>query len=126
MANSQAGAKCNPGGGLAAPPPKLMTAPALPQRCWNHEEREAVCRCPQCGRSFCRECVTEHESRLLCAACLRNVARAAAARRGKLRSLTAAGMTLAGVMLAWAIFFGAAEGLITITERSERMAWQGR
>jgi hypothetical protein len=103
-----------------------MSPLALQQRCWNHEAREAVCRCPQCGRSFCRECVTEHESRLLCAACLRNAALAAAARRGRFRRWVAAGMTLAGVVLAWAIFFGAAEGLITITERAERMEWQDR
>ncbi|MGA2153405.1 MAG: rhomboid family protein [Bryobacteraceae bacterium] len=103
-----------------------MNQLALQQRCWNHEAREAVCRCPQCGRSFCRECVTEHESRLLCATCLRNIALAAAARRGKFRRLAALGLTLAGVMLAWAIFFGAGESLITITERSERMAWQDR
>jgi len=62
----------------------------------------------------------------LCANCLRNIARAAPARRGKLRRLAALGLTLAGVILAWAIFFGAGESLITITERSERMAWQGR
>ncbi len=99
---------------------------ALQQRCWNHEGREAVCRCPQCGRSFCRECVTEHESRLLCAACLRVAGQAAAARHGKLRRLLPAAMTLAGVVLAWAIFFGAAESLITVTERAERMAWQDR
>jgi len=35
-------------------------------------------------------------------------------------------MTVAGVLLAWAIFFGAAESLITIAERAERMSWQGR
>jgi hypothetical protein len=35
-------------------------------------------------------------------------------------------MTAAGLMLAWAIFFGAAESLITITERSERMSWENR
>jgi uncharacterized protein (DUF983 family) len=99
---------------------------ALQQRCWNHEAREAVCRCPQCGRSFCRECVTEHESRLLCAACLRNAALAASARRGRMRRMVAVGMMVSGVVLAWAIFFGAAEGLIIITERSERMAWQDR
>jgi hypothetical protein len=103
-----------------------MSGMALQHRCWNHEAREAVCRCPQCGRSFCRECVTEHESRLLCAACLRNVAQAAAARRVRLRRLAAAGLALGGVALAWAIFFGAAEGLVTVTERSERMAWQNR
>jgi hypothetical protein len=101
-----------------------MTVLPLQQRCWNHEAREAVCRCPQCGRSFCRECVTEHERRLLCAACLRNAAQTAAARRGRRRRLAALGMTVAGAVLAWAIFFGAAESLITVTERSERMAWQ--
>jgi hypothetical protein len=35
-------------------------------------------------------------------------------------------MTLAGAILAWAIFFGAAESLVTITERSERASWQDR
>ena len=40
------------------------------QRCVLHPEREAVARCPECGRFFCRECVTEHEGRLLCAACI--------------------------------------------------------
>ena len=98
--------------------------PPLQNRCWNHEAREAVCQCPQCGRSFCRECVTEHESRLMCAACLRHAAQAASVRRGRLRRMAAAGLTLAGVILAWAVYFGAAQGLITVSERSERMAWR--
>jgi hypothetical protein len=98
----------------------------LQQRCWNHDAREAVCRCPSCGRSFCRECVTEHESRLLCAACLRNTARVDRAHAALLRRFAPALMTAAGVILAWAIFFGAAESIVTITERSERMAWENR
>ena len=101
-------------------------AALLQQRCWNHEAREAVCRCPSCGRSFCRECVTEHEDRLLCAACLRNTTHAAAVRTGRFRRMAPALMTAAGVVLAWAIFFGAAESIITITERSERMSWENR
>ena len=101
-------------------------AALLQQHCWNHEAREAVCRCPSCGRSFCRECVTEHESRLLCAACLRNAGRGAAARSGKLRRMAPALMTFTGIILAWAIFFGAAESITTITERSERMSWENR
>ena len=103
-----------------------MSGFALAQRCWHHEAREAVCRCPQCSRSYCRECVSEHEGRLLCAACLRNAAKGAAGARSKSPGLTAAAIMLAGVILAWAIFFGAAESLITITERSERSAWQNR
>jgi hypothetical protein len=98
----------------------------LDQRCWNHELREAVCRCPGCGRSFCRECVTEHEDRLLCAACLRHAARVAAPKVGTLRGSAPALMTAAGVILAWALFFSAAESLATITERSERISWQNR
>ena len=103
-----------------------MNPPALEQRCWNHELREAVCRCPQCGRSFCRECVTEHQLRLLCAACLRQAAQTVDAPHGFFRRLAPTAMTLAGILLAWAIFFGAAQSLITITERSERASWDSR
>jgi len=98
----------------------------LEQRCWNHETREAVCRCLVCGRSYCRECVSEHEGRLLCAACLRSQAQAAAVPPGRLHRVRTVCLSLAGILLAWAIFFGAAESLATITERSERMSWQGK
>jgi hypothetical protein len=98
----------------------------LTQRCWNHEAREAVCRCPQCRRGFCRECVAEHDGRLLCAACLRAAVQAAGTRRGVSRRFVAAGLTIAGILLSWAMFFGAAEGLIAIAERSERLSWQNR
>lgn len=40
------------------------------QRCENHPGREASARCPECARFYCRECVTEHEDRVLCASCL--------------------------------------------------------
>jgi late competence protein required for DNA uptake (superfamily II DNA/RNA helicase) len=40
------------------------------QRCVNHPQREASARCPECGRFFCRECITEHDDRVLCASCL--------------------------------------------------------
>ncbi|MBF0530347.1 MAG: rhomboid family protein [Deltaproteobacteria bacterium] len=39
-------------------------------RCFHHPSREAAARCLECHRNFCRECVTEHEGRLLCATCL--------------------------------------------------------
>ena len=42
----------------------------LHQRCCNHMLREAVARCPECRRYFCRECVTEHDDKVLCAGCL--------------------------------------------------------
>jgi hypothetical protein len=40
------------------------------QRCMLHAGREAVAQCPGCHRPFCRECVTEHDDRILCAACI--------------------------------------------------------
>lgn len=40
------------------------------QRCFHHEDREAVSRCPNCARFFCRECVLPHEGRLLCSTCI--------------------------------------------------------
>ena len=39
-------------------------------RCFQHLGREAVARCPECTRFFCRECVTEHEGRMICQSCL--------------------------------------------------------
>lgn len=96
----------------------------LEQRCWNHEAREAVCRCPACRRSYCRECVSEHEGRLLCAACLRQAAHAASTARGRLRGLRTLALTAAGLAITWGVFFAAAESLVTIAERSERMEWQ--
>lgn len=43
------------------------------QRCYHHQRREAVVRCPDCQRYFCRECVTEHHDRMLCSQCLARV-----------------------------------------------------
>ena len=44
------------------------------QRCFHHHDREAVVRCPECRRFYCRECVTEHEARMLCSECLARLA----------------------------------------------------
>ncbi len=44
------------------------------RKCFNHQFREAVARCPECGRHFCRECITEHTGRVLCAGCIDGLA----------------------------------------------------
>ena len=100
--------------------------PGFQQRCWNHEGREAVCRCPQCGRSYCRECVSEHETRLLCAACLKSLAERPAPRRRSLRRAAPAALALAGVLTAWAVYFAGAEAVMTLVDRAERSQWQTR
>ena len=50
--------------------------PALShQRCFHHASREAAARCPECGQFYCRECITEHDDRVICAACLKKLAK---------------------------------------------------
>jgi hypothetical protein len=102
-----------------------MTGVGIHQRCWNHELREAVCRCPACSRYFCRECVTEHESRLLCAACLQAIARAAPARRKGSRAVLGPLAALGGLSLAWAMFYVGGEILLEIAARAEQ-TWRIR
>jgi hypothetical protein len=55
------------------------------RRCLVHPDREAAVRCPSCHQYYCRECVVEHESRFLCAACLQKSI-AAGTKRSALRS----------------------------------------
>ncbi len=80
-------------------------------RCFNHPEREAAARCPRCRRHFCRECVTEHDGRMLCASCIVALAGEAAKlqpRRDWREALRPVGRLLrlaAGVLAAWAFFY---------------------
>ena len=79
-----------------------MTA-LLHQRCWNHASREAAARCPVCSRFYCRECVTEHDGRMMCAACAATIVDSAAAPRANNAIWMALGV--AGLLLAWMIFY---------------------
>ena len=75
------------------------------QRCRNHYQREAVARCPLCKSHFCRECVTEHDDRVVCASCLAkelaNDDRAIKKMFG-MRRIIATGV---GLFLLWGIFY---------------------
>lgn len=80
--------------------------PSLAQhRCFIHPIREASARCPSCRQSFCRECVTEHDGRILCATCLRkSVAPEVRPKRDFTRFLRPVPV-LAGIGLAWLAFY---------------------
>jgi hypothetical protein len=101
-----------------------MAEISVQQRCWNHEAREAVCRCPECGRCFCRECVTEHETRLLCASCIAKAARRPSSRSS--RGVLTAAMLVAGLALTWTLFFVLGEGVAEYKLGMERIEWQNR
>lgn len=84
------------------------------QRCFNHAAREAVARCPECGRFFCRECVTEHEDRLICAVCLRRQVRRPLTQRGWFVMALRCGQVVAAVFVAWLFFRLAGEALLLL------------
>src|SRR5271167_2514525 len=75
------------------------------ERCFHHETREAVCRCPECRRFFCRECVVPFDGRLLCATC---IARANEPPLVPKKRNSPAGQLLLGItalVFVWMIFY---------------------
>ena len=92
-----------------------MTIPgAIYQRCFYHESREAACRCPICRRYFCRECVTEHDDRLLCVECLKTIVAGQAARRSGVRRALRGLLPVAGILMAWLFFYFIGRTLLLI------------
>jgi hypothetical protein len=74
------------------------------ERCLNHPGREAAALCPECRQFYCRECVTEHDDRALCAGCLRKLADTETQPRRRLAWLRCAAACMTGWLLA-ALFF---------------------
>ena len=95
------------------------------QRCFNHSLREAAARCPECRRFFCRECVSEHDDRVICATCLKKlVAPGQTQRRGFPTALRSA-LVVIGFLVAWFFFFMIGEGLLRIpTSSHDSSVWQ--
>ena len=76
------------------------------QRCFNHAARQAAVRCPSCTRFYCRECVTEHHERLLCAVCLRAATGVTYDTSGGRRSALLLPLQCAAAfMVLWCLFF---------------------
>lgn len=84
------------------------------QRCFNHAVREAVARCPECRQFYCRECVTEHDDRVICATCLKKLVRVPLLKRPAFVGLLRAVQCIAGVFLAWFFFHLVAELLLKL------------
>ena len=84
------------------------------QRCLNHALREAVARCPECRQCYCRECITEHDDRVICAACLRKISRPLPAQRFYLAGLLRLAQGAVGILLAWLFFYWVGQGLLAL------------
>lgn len=94
---------------------KPMQAGLHHRRCANHAQREAAARCPECRRFFCRECVTEHESRVLCASCLAKKSEAPGVKRKlPFRGLFRVAQFVFGILLVWLLFYGLGDLLVQI------------
>jgi hypothetical protein len=95
------------------------------QRCFNHAQREAAARCPECTRFFCRECVTEHEDRVLCAVCLKKLAETSSTKRRALANVWRVIQCVLGILVAWFFFFLIGEGLASLPDSfHENSLWQ--
>jgi hypothetical protein len=84
------------------------------QRCFNHRSREAAARCPECGRFFCRECVTEHDDRVVCATCLANIAGKRRKRRVRLGTVKPYLQATGGFVFLWWILYAIGQVLVRI------------
>ena len=84
------------------------------KRCFNHPVREAAARCPECGRFYCRECVTEHDNRVLCAACLNKKLEPEKKTRQWSAIFTSPVQLIIGVWFSWLFFYYVGKILLKI------------
>lgn len=63
-------------------------------------------RCPACHRFFCRECVTEHDDRMLCSRCLAQLAATGPDRSSRwIAALMIPMQLISGFLIIWFIFY---------------------
>jgi hypothetical protein len=95
------------------------------QVCLNHASREAAARCPECGQFYCRECVTEHDGRVICALCLKRLAGEGQRKHRGIGRLGRVAGALLGVAAAWAFFYWTGQALLRIpAEYHEGALWK--
>ena len=84
-----------------------MTAVRLSiQRCAHHPSREAVARCAECGSPYCRECIAEHDRRIICATCLQRLSKPAeVTSRPWGRIVARLAGSFGGIIFAWLTFY---------------------
>jgi hypothetical protein len=68
-----------------------------------HAHREAAVRCPGCRRFYCRECVTEHLGRMMCAPCVARAEMPPERREASMAMWSILSVT--GLFLAWMVFY---------------------
>jgi hypothetical protein len=103
-----------------------MAAVTFSQRCLNHLSREAVARCPECGQFFCRECVTEHDDRVICSACLKRITSKGQQKTRSFGALLRPAHFAFGLLVAWLFFYCVGRVLLSIPPAyHEGTVWEG-
>ena len=90
--------------------------PLASQRCLHHASREAVARCPECAQFFCRECIAEHDDRVICASCLKKLARRAEETPRHRLDLWPAAQIGGGFAFAWLLCYVAGRLLLSLPD----------
>lgn len=94
------------------------------QRCFHHASREAVGRCPSCSRFYCRECLNDHQGRLLCASCLRRLLQPPPQKQRWLPPTGRVTAAFIGLLLVWLVFYALGAILISIPSDSHELKTQ--
>ncbi len=98
-----------------------MSKPLAETTCHIHFQRPASARCPSCLQFYCSECITEHDGRLTCAACLKAAREGPAPSRrsrwtGWFQPMPLVHLAVAFVVI-WIILYFAAQTLTDIPDR---------
>ncbi|MFH1147529.1 MAG: rhomboid family protein [Pseudomonadota bacterium] len=95
------------------------------KRCFHHGSREAAARCPCCERYYCRECITEHEDRVVCATCLKALAGKPSKKRFRLGTVAGIAQVATGVFTLWILFYYLGQALLHLpVSFHEGKIWQ--
>jgi hypothetical protein len=95
------------------------------QNCLTHANREAAARCPECRQFFCRECVAEHDGRLMCAGCLRELSAPETRRSIRWAGIGRGLAAGAGLVVLWFCFYALGQVLLSVpSDFHEGTVWR--
>jgi hypothetical protein len=93
--------------------------------CYLHPQREAAAKCVSCGRSFCRECVTPVDRRMMCAACFKEKTAVKEVKARDWFVLAIAGQAVLGLLGVWFVSYFIGRVLLEIpTDFHEGTVWE--
>ncbi len=105
----------------------MLAQTLIHQRCFNHSMREAAARCPECAKFYCRECITEHDDRVICASCLRKSVKPPFTKRSGFVSVVRTIQLLTGFFTVWFFFHLFGQALLSAgASFHEATLWQSK